>query len=563
MKRILPGLLFLALALSGALRAQLLSARASEQFTRADTLRGMLRPERTSYDLRWYGLDIRVDPARQFISGSVTMRFTVLEACPRMQVDLFENMTLESATLDGSPPLSFQRDCDAVFLILPSLLETGTTHELLLRYSGSPRVAKDPPWDGGFIWSKDDQGNPWVAVACQGTGASLWWPNKDHQADKPDSVQISVTVPPGLEDISNGRLRDLTRQPDGWMRYRWAVTYPINNYDVTVNIGKFAHFGEIYALGDTLDLDYYVLPAHLEEARLHFRQVRPMIACFEHAFGPFPFAHDGYKLIESPHLGMEHQSAIAYGNGFRQGYRGMSGSEWGVKFDFIIVHESAHEWWGNSVTAKDIADMWIHESFAAYAEALFVECTFGRGAMRDYINAKKRDVANHSPIIGPYNVNREGSPDMYAKGALMLHTFRGVLDDDSLFFSLLRRMADRFRYQTVRTEDIVSYLNANAGGDYTYLFNQYLRHSALPKLEVMLLSKGKTLSARYRWEADEKDFHMPVKVTTAPGEIAFIHPTAEWQRLDLGTMDPAQFQIAVDLFYIDSQVRTVYQDPGM
>ncbi|HXX62843.1 MAG TPA: M1 family metallopeptidase [Bacteroidota bacterium] len=555
------GVMLAFVIVSCTLRAQLLNGRATEPYTRADTLRGMLRPERTSYDLRWYGIDVRVDPARQFISGSVTMRFTVVEPCLRMQVDLFDNMTLESTSLDGGAPLHYERQFNAVFVSLPSLLKTGTTHDLLLRYSGTPRVAKNPPWDGGFIWTKDEEGNPWVAVACQGTGASLWWPNKDHQADKPDSVLISVTVPPGLEDVSNGRLRDSTRLEDGWMRYRWAVTYPINNYDVTVNIGKFAHFGETFVRGDTLDLDYFVLPSHLEKARAQFVQARPMIACFEHAFGPYPFARDGYKLVESPHLGMEHQSAVAYGNGFQQGYRGMSGSEWGLKFDFIIVHESAHEWWGNSVTAKDIADMWIHESFAAYAEALYVECAFGRAAMLDYINAKKHDVANRAPIIGTYNVNKEGSQDMYPKGALMLHTLRSVLDNDSLFFSLLRGMCQQFRYQTVAAEDIISYVNAHSGSDYTSFFNQYLRHAALPRLDVMLLSKGGILRARYRWHADEKDFHMPVKVTTASGALAFIQPTSEWQSLELGSMDPAQFQIAVDLFYIDTQVRTVYQLP--
>jgi aminopeptidase N len=528
-------------------------------FTRADTLRGMLRSERTCYDVRWYDLDVRIDPEHRFISGSNTIRFTALEPSARLQIDLFENMTLESAVLDGGRPLSFTREYNAVFLVLEEPLRPGTVHDLLLRYSGSPRVPKDPPWDGGLIWTKDSSGNPWVAVACQGTGASLWWPNKDHQSDKPDSMRIRVTVPPGLEDVSNGRLRGVTTLPDGWQRYEWAVTYPINNYCVTVNIGKFAHFGETYAGTDTLTLDYYVLPANLEKAQKQFAQVKPMIACYEKYFGAYPFSRDGYKLVESPHLGMEHQSAVAYGNGFRQGYRGTSSSPWGLMFDFIIIHESAHEWWGNSVTAKDIADMWIHEGFGAHAEAMYVECMFGREAMLDYVNSKKPQVGNRRPILGAYNVNNQGSGDMYPKGSLMLNTLRGVLDNDSLWFGLIRGIATEFRYRTITTEEIVAFVNRATGTDYTYFFDQYLRYPGLPKLDVVLTAAPGVLTCRYRWTADVKDFHMPVKVTTSPGTFAFIRPTSLWQTMELGTMDPKQFRCADEWFYIDTQIRTVYR----
>ncbi|HMK39876.1 MAG TPA: M1 family metallopeptidase [Bacteroidota bacterium] len=551
--------LALCFAIAGTSEAQPDRENTTPVFTRADTLRGMLRPERTCYDVRWYDLDVRVDPERRFISGSNTIRFTALEPCSRLQVDLFENMTVESAALDGGRPLAFTREYNAVFITLAEPLHEGTTHNLLLRYSGNPRVAKNPPWDGGMIWAKDSSGNPWVAVTCEGTGASLWWPNKDHPSDEPDSMRIRVTVPPGLEDISNGRLREVKTLPDGWVRYEWAVTYPINNYCVTVNIGKFSHFGETYTGLDTLTLDYYVFPGDLEKARRQFTQVKSMIGCFEKYFGPYPFARDGYKLVQSPHNGMEHQSAVAYGNGFRNGYRGVSSSSWGLKFDFIIIHESAHEWWGNSVTAKDMADWWIHESFGAHCEAMYVECMFGTQAMLEYVNAKKPQVRNRRPMIGPHNVNSEGSGDVYPKGSLMLNTFRGVLGNDSLWFALLRGMATTFRYRTVTTDDVIAYVNSVTGTDYTYFFDQYLRYPALPKLDAVLTARGGKTTCRYRWRADVRDFRMPVKVTTSPGVFAFITPTTEWQTIDLGSMDPKQFRYAEDWFYLDAQFRTVYE----
>jgi aminopeptidase N len=519
----------------------------------------MLTPERTCYDVRWYHLDVRIDPDAQTVSGSNTIRFTTMDSSSRLQIDLFANMTLDSVTLDGGTSLPFTREFGAVLVMLPRELVRGSTHDLVAHFGGKPRVAPRPPWNGGFTWTKDADGNPWVCVTCQGTGASLWWPNKDHQSDEPDSMLISVTVPPGLEDVSNGRLRRITTLADGWSRYDWGVTYPINNYCVTVNVGKFAHFSYVDDDRDSLTLDFYVMPQNLEKARTQFAQVKPMLACFEKDFGKYPFIRDGYKLVESPHLGMEHQTAVAYGNGYRQGYAGRAGSKFGLMFDFVIVHESAHEWWGNAVTSKDLADMWIHEGFAAYAEGLYVECAFGREAMLDYINAKKYDVRNERPIIGVYNVNNEGSGDMYPKSALMLHTLRNVIDNDSLWFAILRGIQDRFRYTTITTEDLVRYVNDATGTDYTYLFDQYLRHTSYPRLEVHLIVKGRSLSARYRWKAEVPGFHMPVKVTTSQGSFRFISPTAAWQSIDLGTMDPTSFKVAEELFAIDFRITTSYE----
>jgi aminopeptidase N len=534
-----------------------------EKLTRADTLRGMLTPLRTCYDVRYYHLDIKIDPSNQSIEGSNTILFSVVSSFDTMQVDLFDNMKIESITLDEGKPATFKREYNAVFVQLPVRLDSGSVHTLRIGYSGKPIVAKRPPWEGGFAWEHDKDGNPWVVVTCQGTGASLWWPNKDQQADEPDSMLISVTVPPGLEDVSNGRLRARTVQPDGWTRFDWFVSYPINNYDVTVNIGKYAHFGDYYVNGDTLTLDYYVMPENLEKARVTFQQVKPMMACYERFFGKYPFMRDGYKLVECPHTGMEHQTAVAYGNRYLGGYRGRTWAEVGLKFDFIIVHESAHEWWGNSVTAKDVADMWIHESFAAYAEALFVEYMYGRDESLKYINGKKPGVLNDRPIIGIYNVNKSGSSDMYDKGQLVLNTLRSVLDNDSLWFATLRGLHETFKYQTVTADDVFQFIIKKTGKDLNYFFDQYFKHTRIPQLVVDTWKKGDVVRARYRWNADVKEFRMPIEAMTAPGKYEFIYPTVDWQTTDLHSMNPEDFKIADSLFLVDLKLRWSYIDPSL
>jgi len=547
---------------------QLTHDKKSLIFTRADTLRGMLTPLRSCYDVNYYHLDIKVNPETKFIEGSNRIRFHVVKGFEKMQVDLFENMEIEKIILDGMDSLPYEREHNAVFIQLPKELKKNSEHEITVFYSGKPIGAKRPPWEGGFTWTHDKEGNPWVAVTCQGIGASLWWPNKDHQSDEPDSMMISVTVPEGLMDVSNGRLRSKVSLPDGWTRYDWFVSYPINNYNVTLNVGKFAHFSDYYVHGDTLPLDYFVLPENLEKARIQFQQVKPMLTCFERFFGKYPFRNDGYKLIESPYLGMEHQSAVAYGNHYLQGYNGRVSSEVGpssdigLKFDFIIVHESAHEWWGNSVTSKDIADMWIHESFAAYAEALYVECRFGYNEALDYINAKKFAIANTKPIIGVYGVNNQGARDMYNKGQLVLHTLRSVISNDSLWFSIIRGLATTFRYQTITADDVIHYVNERSGTDHTYFFDQYLKCAGIPRLEVYVTKKADSISARYKWDADVPDFRMPVKVTTSAEKYEFIYPTTTWQTMKLGPIDPREFRIADDLFYVDLKLNWVYLDPN-
>lgn len=441
------------------------------KFTKADSLRGnYLLPERSCYDVTYYHLDILIDTSDKSIQGSNVIRFKVVNPFDKMQVDLFPNMKVNKIEFENGESLKYSREYGAVFIRLPEILKKGSVHQIIFYYSGIPQIAKNPPWDGGFIWRKDKEGNPWIEVTCQGTGASLWWPNKDQQADEPDSMLLSVTVPKGLEDISNGRLRSKIPLKNGRTQYNWFISYPINNYDVTINIGKFDHFSDIYRSkdGSKLTLDYYVLPENLKKAKKQFKQVKMMLTAYEHYFGKYPFYRDGYKLIDASHNGMEHQTAVAYGNHYWNGYVGRASSPEGLKFDFIIIHESAHEWWGNSVTSKDIADMWIHESFAAYAEALFVEYFWGRKASLDYINAKKQNVRNNKPIIGPYLVNKEGSGDMYDKGQLVLNTLRDVINNDKLWFSILKGFQQKYAYKTVDTDDIINYINNATGKDYNY-----------------------------------------------------------------------------------------------
>jgi len=543
--------------------AQLLHDAKDLQFTRKDSLRGGLTPLRTAYDIVYYHLDVRIDPAERYLSGSNKIRFRVVEDLLRIQIDLFENMKIERIALDDKTALAFKREFDAVFVDFPRKLTKHQVREITVYYSGSPIVARRPPWEGGFVWSKDKEGNPWVAVTCQGTGASLWWPTKEHQSDEPDSMLLSVTVPPGLMNISNGRLRKTQTLADGWTRSDWFISYPINNYNVTVNIGRYAHFSDLYMSGsDMLTLDYYVLPENLEKAKRQFQQIKPMLACFERYFGPYPFIRDGFKQIESPHLGMEHQSALAYGNNYLQGYRGTSSSEVGVKFDFILIHEAAHEWWGNSVTSKDIGDMWIHESFGAYAEALYVECLYGYEEAIKYVNGKKGNIGNQQPIIGVYGVNKEGSRDMYDKGQLVLNTLRHVIGNDALWFRIVRGLAEEFKYHTVTAEDVFGYISRKSSMDLKYFFDQYFKTSAIPLLEISLVKRGERVTMRYRWQAGRADFRMPVRVTMARGKLETLVPTTEWKNVVLEDMHPDEFRVAEEQFYINVRITKRYVDPA-
>lgn len=533
-------------------------------FTRADSLRGYLSPLRSCYDVTYYNLDIAVDTSSKSIKGSNTIRFKAVNSFDKMQVDLFANMNVDKIEFEDGTHLKYSREFGAVYITLPEKLEQNSVHQIVFYYSGKPQIAERPPWDGGVVWAKDYKGNPWIQVTCQGTGASLWWPNKDHQSDEPDSMLINITVPKGLEDISNGRLRSKTEMADGSTKYSWFVSYPINNYDVTMNICKFEHFSDVYTSddGSKLTLDYYVLPENLEKAKKTFEQVKTMHACFEKYFGKYPFYRDGYKLIESSHNGMEHQSAVAYGNHYLTGYEGYASSNVGLNFDFIIIHESAHEWWGNSITSNDIADMWIHESFGAYAEGLYVEYNWGRQAALEYMNGKKTNINNDKPIIGPYNVNQEGAGDMYDKGQLVLNTLREVINNDTLWFSILKGLQEKFAYKCINADDVINYVNLRTGQDLNYFFEQYLRYTNFPVLAVYIEKKGNETALRYRWEADVKDFKMPIKVTTSKGHFEFIYPTTKFQTMKLENFNPEDFKVDEDEFLCGTKIFKSYVDPA-
>ncbi|MCF8237117.1 MAG: M1 family metallopeptidase [Saprospiraceae bacterium] len=500
--------------------------------TRSDSLIGYLSPLRSSFDVTSYELDLRVDPSAKWISGKCLIYMRILAASSRVQIDLDRQFNIAEIRDEKGRKLSFDRQDNAVFIQWRHDRQKGEYASLLITYEGKPQEARNPPWDGGFTWGKDKDSNPWVVVTCQGLGASSWWPNKDHGSDEPDSMRISITVPPGLMDVSNGRLEEVKVQDDQWTKYVWKVHHPINNYNVTLNIGQFAHFKDwhISPEGDSLSLDYYVLPQDLAKAKVQFKQVDPMLTCYESHFGSYPFPKDGYKLIQSPHPGMEHQTAIAYGNYFENGYRRKSNTAEGMWFDYIIIHESAHEWFGNSISTADFADMWIHESFANYLEAVYMECLYGYESACNYIVGLKKDVLFDRPIVGPYHIHQPGSRDMYPKGALMLHTLRHVVANDDLWWTALKSLSLRFRHKIVTYDDVTMYLSKALGHDYSLFFDQYLRKINLPVLEMSVVPAGSSYALRYRWSGVDVAFDMPVRVNVDE-KSHLLRPTTAWKVL--------------------------------
>jgi aminopeptidase N len=479
-------------------------------FTRQDTLRGSITPERAWWDLTYYHLDIVVNPADSSIFGTNTVTYIVLQSAPIMQIDLQEPLKITKA-VQNSNELNFSREGNVYWIELAEKQEQGKIYSVVLTYGGKPKVSLRPPWSGGITWKKDKNGLPFVASSCQGDGASLWWPCKDHMYDEPDSMLISVNVPGNLIDVSNGRLRSVIKQKNKTKTYNWFVANPINNYGVNINIADYAHFSEVFnGEKGPLDCNYYVLKEDLEKAKIQFKQAPMMLAAFEHWFGAYPFYEDGYKLVEVPYLGMEHQSSVTYGNGFQNGYRGvdLSNTGWGLKFDFIIIHESAHEWYANSITYEDAADMWVHESFGNYAESLYVEYYFGKEAASEYLLGTRSNIQNDKPIIGIYNVNHEGSGDMYYKGGNMLHMIRQMLNDDEKWRNILRGMNKDFYHKVVKGSQIEDYLTEKTGINLKPVFDQYLRDIRVPIFEYFV--KGDILS--FRWNNCVSGFIMPVKI---------------------------------------------------
>lgn len=507
---------------------QIISAQltvAKENFTRRDTLQGGLRPERTAFDVLRYDLNIKINPEDKSIVGFNDIGFKIIEKTNKIQIDLFENLNVDSIVYNHKK-LKFNREELATFIHFPEELAKGTTHKIRFYYSGKPVIAKRAPWDGGFVFTTDSAGKPWIGVACQGFGASCWFPVKDSQSDEPDfGTSVKVAVPNGLMNVSNGRFLGSEDLKNGYTRWDWEVKSPINTYDITVNIADYVHIHDNHK---GLDLDYYVLRANEEKARKHFEEVKPMMDCFQSKFGTYPFKEDGYKLVETPYLGMEHQSAVAYGNRYSQGYHGsdLSGTGVGLLFDYITIHESGHEWFGNSITSRDIADMWIHEGFTMYSEIVFLECQFGYEKAMIYANGLKRAVSNDRPIIGHYGVNKEGSGDMYPKGALMLNTIRYIINDDVKWWNLILKYSETYRHKIIDTETVVDFFNKESGMNLTPVFNQYLRYKNIPVLEVRQVKKN----VEIRWKTDVTNFEMPVEYTIKE-KSARIKVTNDWQKL--------------------------------
>ena len=505
------------------------SSNGEKKFTRADTLRGSLSKARTWWDVQHYTILVEPDYNNKTISGKVDIQFKSLAAHDTMQIDLQEPMQLNKAYL-GDEKLDFSRDGNAYFIVLKKAIKTGTDAMLALSFSGKVTEAVRPPWDGGWIFSKDKKGNPWMSVACQGLGASVWYPCKDHQSDEPDrGALLRISVPDTLMAIGNGRLKGKQQYKMGWTVYDWEVKNPINNYNIIPYIGKYTHFNESYA-GEKgkLDCDYWVLEDELEKAKEQFKQVPLMLKAFEYWLGPYPFYEDGFKLVQSPHLGMEHQSAIAYGNGFQNGYRGrdLSGSGWGLKWDFIIVHESGHEWFGNNITSNDLADMWLHESFTNYSETLFTDYHYGTEAGNAYVQGTRALIRNDAPIIAKYNVNDQGSGDMYYKGGNLIHAIRQIFKSDEKFRAALRELNQIFHHKTVNTEQVEKFFSNKAGINLSPVFDQYLRNTAIPTLEIRKEKK----EIKYRWTDCISSFNMPVRLFSDK-DSKWIYPTINWKTL--------------------------------
>ncbi len=514
-------------------------------FTEKDSLRGSLSPLRSCFDVHYYHLQIAVNPEQKSIGGYTDIHFSTIEAFQQMQIDLAANMSIDSIIWNGSL-LMYTRRQDAVFVKLPRQLEADTRSQIRVYYHGQPVAAKNPPWDGGLVWSQDKRGRPWIGVACEGDGASLWWPNKDHLSDEPDSVLISIEVPAELQCIANGNLRSV--DPLGQTsRFNWFVSYPINNYNVTLNIGAYSHFSDAYFSptdGDTLALDYYVIDYNEAKAKVHFQQTQGVLEAFEHYLGKYPYWNDGFALVETPYLGMEHQSAIAYGNRYMRGYLGgMIPKD--MDWDYIIVHETGHEYFGNSISCQDIAEMWIHESFTTYLEALYVEYHYSYADALRYLQGQRMYIRNQQPVLGPMGVNWhhwEGS-DHYYKGAWMLHTLRHAMGNDSIWWPMLKNLHLYHQNTHMTTEQIVQYINKTSGTDWTAFFDQYLRYPRLPTLLYKATATPQGMKLTYRWQADVAAFNMPVLLMLNEQAVRISPNTREWQEVILEQLTPEQFSV--------------------
>jgi len=536
-------------ALVSSILMMLSFALCAGQYSQQDSLRGTITPERAWWDLTHYDLHVTVEPETKSIFGKNTISYTVLETNNRLQIDLQEPMEITKVMQDEKE-LSIERVGNAYFIQLEKPQRKSETETVSVYWKGTPKVAQRPPWDGGFTWTKDSNGKHFIATSNQGIGSSIWWPNKDHPYDEVDSLDMYITVPKGLLDISNGRLVGIEKSQKT-STFHWTVKNPINNYGVNLNIGDYVNFGEVYdgEKGD-LSMDYWVLRENLKKAKEQFKQAPMMMKAFEHWFGPYPFYEDSFKLVEAPYLGMEHQSSVTYGNQYTNGYLGndLSGSGWGLKFDFIIIHEAGHEWFANNITNKDVADMWLHEGFTAYSENLYLDYHYGKDAAATYVVGTRARIQNDKPIIGVYGVNQRGSSDMYYKGANILHTLRTLANDDALWRATLRGLNKEFYHQTVSTASVENYISKKLGKDLTVFFDQYLRTTKIPELEYRL--ENGVLN--YRYTNVLEGFKLPIAVTIGT-DVKLISPSETWQTLPL-TDSNAQPEFDKNMYVIVKEI---------
>ena len=520
--------------------------------TKDDLLRGGYGPYRANNDLLFYHLTLRVDPVAKTIAGTNVVRFRMLKDGRKIQLELTPELTLDGITFEGNA-VTYARAAEgsrSFYVEFPRELKVGEVAEVTVAYHGQPVTQGR---FGCFSFDKDKEGKPWITTACEGEGASVWWPNKDQWKDEPqDGMELDIAVPNGLMDVSNGRFVGSKDLGDGYTEWQWRVHYPINNYDVALNIGEYQHWSGVHGdkdTGEQTTLDYYALPEDLEKAKTQFAQVPGMLDAYEHYLGEYPFDKDGYKLIEVPYAGMEHQTAVAYGNHFENGYYGRDWTGVGIspKFDFIIIHESGHEWFGNSITAADRSDMWIHEGWTTYLEELYVEYRWGKADAIKYLNGLQPKIRNRQAIIPERGTNAEPTEDQYFKGALMLNTLRSVIDDDAKWFADIHDFYQQFKYQTIMTEDVVAWWNQRTGMNLTPFFNEYLRHAALPVLELRFdRAKG---TVAYRWSADEAGFAMPIKIGEREHLTLVTPVTKEWKTMPW-TADPDTLDVPHDLYYV-------------
>lgn len=513
-------------------KAQLMDGK--KQFTKADTLRGSITDFRKGWDVLKYDLTVQPAFESKTITGKNTITYNETLPVRTMQIDLQQPLIIDSITGPNNTSYTFRRDDNVCFVhlrdstakykFLPGI------RTLTIYYHGAPKEAKRAPWDGGLVWQTDITGSPWIATACQGLGASVWWPCKDHQSDEPDNgMTINIIAPDTLCAVSNGRLKHVSAARKGNKTWTWEVKNPINNYDATMNIGKYTHWNDtLMGEAGKLDLQYWVLDYNLDVAKKQFEQVKPMLHSHEHWFGKYPFYEDGYKLVETPFLGMEHQSAVAYGNDYKNGYRGtdLSGTGWGLKWDFIIIHESGHEWFGNNITSNDLADMWLHEGFTSYSETLYTERIFGKEAADAYCYGLRKNIKNDATIIGIYGVNEEGSGDMYYKGGNMLHTIRKAINNDEKFRQILRGLNSHFYHQAVTTRQVEDYISTRSGIDFSKVFDQYLRTTQIPVLEYYFSKNRQKIS--FRWSNCVPGFNLPVIVRNEDAELS-LPATEKWK----------------------------------